>query len=382
MRLGLVFAPLLGPLACSGTGEPARSSGRASESAGPTTIVEVDAGSFHTCVRLGDGTLECWGQCHGQCGAGPSASSGRLSVGGLTSPVEIAVGNDHACARQADGDVACWGTNYNGGLGRLEPERAALPMLVPDVHEAVEIAIAGDLTCARLQGGSVMCWGAAAGDYVRTHEAATARLPRRVEGVSDARALDVTGTSACARTGDDAWQCWTWAATEAPYFRRMQPAQPAPHLRGVVQATHGTCECRLGKDGVVHCTGSGILSAQLADGSSPPVQLHECPADGLADVRTLSDPCAVMNDGTVRCWGEMFMARAGGPPINDTLREPTAIDGIGDATAIALGAKHACVLTSTGALHCWGSNSHGQIDGTPSEQGVWPPRRIDAVAGR
>jgi hypothetical protein len=28
----------------------------------------------------------------------------------------------------------------------------------------------------------------------------------------------------------------------------------------------------------------------------------------------------------------------------------------------------------------WSSNAEGQIDGRPTERGVWPPRRVDAPA--
>jgi len=322
MRSILVVAVALASLpACSGTGQPAIATG-------PAKIVEIDAGGFHTCVRLDDGTAECWGQCSRQCGVRPGESAERLPIAGLANAVELAVGDAHACARLEDGDVACWGSNYSGGLGRLEEGGSVLPTRVPDVHAAVGISIDGDRTCARMADGTATCWGALPGDYDPSDAAARVRLPKPGERASDE------------------------------------------------QITHGGCECRLDTNGVVHCTGSGIMSARLADGSSPPVQLHHCPADGLANVRTLADGCAILHDGTLRCWGPQFIARAGGPPIYDDLREPIAIGGITDATALAVGASHTCVLHDGGALACWGSNAQGQIDGTPTDQGVWPPRRI------
>jgi len=295
----------------------------------------------------------------------------------LADAIELAVGENHGCARLADGDVACWGSNVGGELGRLEPDDSAVPLRVPDVHDVVDIASGGDLVCARTRDGGVTCWGSAAQDHAQTPEAQRARLPQRVDGLADAQSLVVDGSSACARNGTDVWTCWGWGATPPDWIHRMQRAAPDPRLNGVVAWFHSACSCKLGIDGVVHCVGSGVMSARLADGSSPPLRLHRCPADGLADVRTLGDGCAIMNDGTVRCWGEIYFARAGAEPRYEDLTEPTAIDGIADATALALGSRHACVLTGAGALWCWGSNAQGQIDGRTDAKGVWPPRRVD-----
>ncbi len=44
---------------------------------------------------------------------------------------------------------------------------------------------------------------------------------------------------------------------------------------------------------------------------------------------------------------------------------PTRIPGLdgtaAKATAVACGAYHACVLTSTGEVQCWGANYYGQV---------------------
>lgn len=363
MRPPLLLALVLA--ACSPT-EPAKPS----EPTAPK-IVEVDAGNFHTCIRIDDGTVECWGQCARQCGVRQSGATERLAVGGLSNAVELAVGDAHACARLADGTVACWGSNYGGLLGRREPEDSAMPLVVPDVKDVVEIAIDGGLTCARHGDGGVTCWGQAPRDYDQREAAARERLPRRVAGLADAQAISMEGASACARGSSGAWSCWSWNAVAPDYSFRIDNVHADARGPDVVQSTRGTCGCDLGKDGVVHCIGTGILSAQLADGSSPPVQLHECPADGLANVRALGDSCAVMIDGTLQCWGETYVG------TYQDLRKPTAIEGITDVAMLAQGARHTCVLTNAGALVCFGDDTQGQVDGHATAQAVWPPKRIE-----
>jgi alpha-tubulin suppressor-like RCC1 family protein len=301
----------------------------------PPRFVEVDAGNVHTCARTDAGGVECWGQCGDICGARPGGFAARLPVFGVTDAVELAVGETHACARTAGGDVMCWGSNATGGFGRAEPDDSPVPMLVPDVHGAVEIAVGRDRTCARLSDGGAMCWGVAAWEAERAPQTAQ-RRPQRVDGVDSLREF------------------------------------VAPSIGGI-------CDCDLGSDGVVHCVStSGILTARLADGSSPPDQPPHCPVDGLAGVRTLTERCAIMHDGSVRCWGEnFFFGRGDATPIYDNLREPTVVPGITDATELAIGAGHVCILSGVGRLDCWGENTVGQVDGVPRENGVWPPRRIE-----
>ncbi|MBK6534769.1 MAG: hypothetical protein IPF99_36100 [Deltaproteobacteria bacterium] len=58
-----------------------------------------------------NGTVQCWGANDlGQLGDGSTTT--RLSpvmVMGLSNAVEIAAGYNHTCARLMDGSVRCWG---------------------------------------------------------------------------------------------------------------------------------------------------------------------------------------------------------------------------------------------------------------------------------
>ena len=88
------------------------------------TVVQIDAGLFHTCALLDTGAVRCWGAgAVGRLGYGNSitigddespATAGDVDVGGTV--VQIATGS-HTCALLATGAVRCWGSGANGKLG-------------------------------------------------------------------------------------------------------------------------------------------------------------------------------------------------------------------------------------------------------------------------
>ncbi|MDD5434431.1 MAG: hypothetical protein PH343_03280, partial [Nitrospira sp.] len=74
--------------------------------------------------------------------------------------------------------------------------------------------------------------------------------------------------------------------------------------------------------------------------------------------------CAVMSDGTVKCWGNNNFGQLGdGTQTNRTM--PVAVSGISTAVAIAGGYTHTCAVLAGGSVQCWGYNNVGQLgDGT------------------
>ena len=126
------------------------------------TVVEIEGGGFHTCVRYASGTVECWGRnTHGQVGDGTTTSP-RLSpvpVTGLSGVVELAAGQLHTCALLATGGVACWGDNGAGQLGDGTNTDRSSPVAVSGITNAVALGSAGYHNCATLATGDLACWG-------------------------------------------------------------------------------------------------------------------------------------------------------------------------------------------------------------------------------
>jgi len=101
-----------------------------SVSLGPgRTALRLAAGSFHTCARLDDGSVKCWGQNgNGQLGVGDTLNRGdgpgemglllpSVDLGAGRTALTLSGGFAHTCAKLDDGTVKCWGGNVNGGLG-------------------------------------------------------------------------------------------------------------------------------------------------------------------------------------------------------------------------------------------------------------------------
>ncbi len=72
--------------------------------------------------------------------------------------------------------------------------------------------------------------------------------------------------------------------------------------------------------------------------------------------------CARRPDGNVKCWGDDVQGQTGTGGIDGgILRAPTAVKDLADATAIASGGKHSCVVRASGKVSCWGFNLDGQL---------------------
>jgi|GEM_PF-6119888 len=89
--------------------------------------------------------------------------------------------------------------------------------------------------------------------------------------------------------------------------------------------------------------------------------------------------CALIEDGTVRCWGANEVGQAGDGTIG-TRTPPVTVAGVSGAVAVAAGFFHACALIGDGSVRCWGGNTAGQLgDGTTTDRPL--PVTVSGVAG-
>ena len=306
--------------------------------------------------------MRCWGfGREGPLGYGNTATIGDDETPGSVAPVDlglgrsaaaIAAGDFHTCALLDDGSVRCWGFAGNGRLGYGDLVRIGdneTPGSVGPVDlgsTARAITAGGSHTCALLVGGKVRCWGFGSHGQLGNARPGAGGPPEDI--------------------GDD-----------------EPPASAGPVELGTgrtaVAITAGDLHtCALLDDGSVRCWGLGT-SGQLGYGNTSNIGDDETPGSagpvdlgGSRKAVALSagsaQTCAVLDDGSVRCWGFGRNGRLGygnratiGDDETPGSAGPVNL-GLGrTAVAIGVGEGHTCALLDDRHVRCWGVATSGQL---------------------
>lgn len=122
--------------------------------------------------------------------------------------------------------------------------------------------------------------------------------------------------------------------------------------------------CARRTDGTLYCWGSNSYG-QLGDGSTA-ASLNPVPVTALGTTVTEVDSgwfhgCARRSDRTLHCWGSNSFGQLGdGTATNRT--SPVVVAALGAAVAeLSLGAVVSCARRTDGTLWCWGANNSGQL---------------------
>ena len=71
--------------------------------------------------------------------------------------------------------------------------------------------------------------------------------------------------------------------------------------------------------------------------------------------------CALLDDGTVSCWGKNYEGQLGDGTTTSRHVPTQTLPLDAPAVAISSNFQHTCAILNTGSLTCWGKNDHGQI---------------------
>ena len=354
---------------------------------GIANVTSMAAGEYHTCAALTNGRVTCWGDnTYGQLGDGTHSSHltpGTL-VAGLSNVVAIASGFTHTCALDAGGVVRCWGTNGSGELGTGNTSPSSVPSTVAGLAGsigALGISAGGHFNCGRRGNGTESCWGEGGDGQLGNGSIANSPNAVRVGSASFANVVGIAagGSHSCALQATGAMSCWGSNSAGQIGTASSLPTHPTPAAvaglsENVIQVAAGaTHSCALLGDGTVRCWGKNS-SGQLGDGDFLDFD-KERRVIGLTDVVAVSSgtshTCALLADHTVRCWGDNSRGELGDGSAESNSATPVTVLGLDNAVAVSAGHFYTCALSATGTVRCWGSNSFGQLgNGTKQDRSV------------
>ena len=204
-------------------------------------------------------------------------------------------------------------------------------------------------------------------------------------------AMDASAYGACALVNSGQVKCWgrnnkgqlgngTTTNSNVPVF--VSNISSATSIRA--GSYHS---CAVLTDGTIKCWGDNS-SRQLADGTTTnrtsPVSVLGIPTTSGATATSVSSSgmhsCAVLTDGTIKCWGLNNWAQLGITVPNSTYRStPVLVPDISNATSVSTGGAHSCALLSDNSMKCWGNNSEGQV-GNDSYNAAAAPLYVPGIA--
>jgi alpha-tubulin suppressor-like RCC1 family protein len=114
----------------------------------------IAAGGSHSCAKLVDQSVWCWGNYL----LGKVAQSPTL-VSGVCDAVQLSAGSIRTCALSSDGHVQCWGRVYDlTGSAGLD-QNSNSPILLEGVASVTSISAGAFGGCLAFANGSLKCYG-------------------------------------------------------------------------------------------------------------------------------------------------------------------------------------------------------------------------------
>lgn len=308
-----------------------------------TNVTQLSAAGSTTCARLEDGTVACWGANNsGQLGL--DKTKAKIDYGPHPTPSIVAleepatrveVGQGSACAMLASGKTWCWGRDEQLQLLRAGDEPIADPLRYhgPGAAETGTLAfsamaISDNNSLGLSTQGEVWTWGAVGGDNGtlagRVGSVSPLPSPRRIESLQSVTSVVASvwlsvypnppRAHACALAGGEVY-CWGRSyggalCTGVPSEEREPTHAPfASNEKAWPQqlSVGDEITCARMTDGTVHCCGTDTRG-RLGTGGSIITSAAFTKASAFTDfavqvATTDQAVCALVQDGTVACWG-------------------------------------------------------------------------------
>ena len=266
--------------------------------------------------------------------ASTTTAAGEKPTDAVEAVVSLASGKDHSCAATASGHAFCAGENTSGELGTgTKDERGQGPdgfVEVRGIDNAVQVSAGHGESCALLKDATIKCWGnvgEAVGGQGAMPDDVAPDIAVTVRGVTEATAVSMSA--------------------------------------------NGSGNCAVLTDGRVKCWNTPLTEGGAGEGLDPEPSI----VSGLADVKQVTSglqySCALLETGSVRCWGFNRNGELGTGDITDRER-PATVKGLTDAVSINASGTldHTCAVRRSGAISCWGSGLGKQLGNDMSSSGT------------
>lgn len=343
----------------------------------PSPVFEVVGGFLHTCARLENGSVWCWGSnLQGQLGLDTAVTFQSTPTRvNLPPVVRIAAGAFHTCALTNSGETHCWGRNVERQLGVAAPRFAFAPVQVGGIPPMASLALGSSHSCARTAENAVYCWGNNTFGATSSSDTTQPASPLLVAGVLG-RFLVAGDGFTCAGSTPTVW-CWGRNAYGelgvSPMVRRASFTPQV--ITGALGPGSSLDELYAG--GFVACarSGSGVRCWGRSDlGAIPGQTSAETQPAPVPAERYVSDhpvlgyvnQCAVEPSGAMRCWGANELGSDGNGAVTRSVAPavtalPLAVARVGGIPVVGVGASHICAVEARGPLRCWGAHYFGQL---------------------
>jgi titin len=371
--------------------------------AGAPTISQVATGGSHTCALSTDNRIFCWGDnTFGQLGNGTTTST--------TSPVQITTtgtplngktiagitaGGQTSCAVTTDGVGACWGDNSSAQLGTgTFVTKSTVPVAIrmtsgPFVgKQLAQVSVNDHHGCGVTTDGVVACWGLNVQLGNGTTSSYSPVAPTTSGTPLSGKTIKQVATGeahTCVVTTDGVVACWgvngygelgNSGTSDSPTATQVVTAGTplAGHTAKSISAGHSHT-CVIADDNKPYCWGLGFNGA-LGNGTT--IQVNPLPKAVTTAGTPLSGAtvtkveagayhaCALTSTGAVSCWGQGANGALGTGNNSDSII-PVGITTTGTPLAgktiswLSGPFDQDCVVTSAGAIACWGDNTHGEL---------------------
>jgi alpha-tubulin suppressor-like RCC1 family protein len=353
------------------------------------TFVQVSAGSVHTCGVTNVGTIECFGnddkgQSNGHNPKFPKTrkTNPHLVFGDFTSVklvVEVSAGSRHTCGVTSVGAIECFGSDDKGQSNKYQPKRATKGTFV-------QVSAGDSHTCGVTNVGAIECFGL---DNKGQSNGGNPKFPTTGTFIQ----VSAGSYHTCGVTSVGAIECF--GRDNKGQSNGHQPKRPKEKGQKFIQVSAGAMHtCGVTNVGAIECFGvdwngqsnkyqpkrptTGTF-IQVSAGSS-----HTCGVTNVGAIECFGSDgndhrsnkyqpkrptkgtfvqvsarsyhtCGVTNVGAIECFGSDENDRSN----KYQPKRPTK----GTFIQVSAGLYHTCGVTSVGAIECFGSDGQGQSNG-------------------